>query len=50
MKIELLHPISHDKKEYARGIHDLPDEVVKKFLALKCGMTGAPIARLPVKN
>jgi hypothetical protein len=47
VKIELIHPINHDKTEYARGIHDLPEELVKKFLVLKCGMTGASVARLP---
>ena len=50
MKIELLHPINHDKKEYVQGIQDLDEELVKLFLTFKCSMSGAPIARLPEEN
>lgn len=33
MKIELIHPITHNGTEYGRGVHDLEDGLAKKFLA-----------------
>jgi hypothetical protein len=32
MKIELLHSITHDGKEYLPGVHELPDGLGKIFL------------------
>ncbi len=32
MKIELLHSITHDGKEYLPGVHELPDDLAKVFL------------------
>ncbi|PYV15827.1 MAG: hypothetical protein DMG21_13850 [Acidobacteria bacterium] len=32
MKIELLHSITHDGKEYLPGVHELPDDLSKVFL------------------
>jgi hypothetical protein len=32
MKIELIHPITHDGTEFGRGMHDLPIELVQQFV------------------
>lgn len=33
MKIRVTNPIVHDGTEYPRGLHELSDELAKKFLA-----------------
>lgn len=42
-KIELIHPITHDGKEFDRGVHELDDDTAKHFLAT------APHAAIPFK-
>ncbi len=32
MKIELIHSITHDGKEYLPGVHELPDDLAAIFL------------------
>jgi hypothetical protein len=32
MKIELLHSITHDGREYLPGLHELPDALAAQFL------------------
>lgn len=32
MKIELIHPITHDGTHYGRGMHDLQIELVQHFV------------------
>ena len=32
MKIELIHPITHDGTHYGRGMHDLPIELAQHFV------------------
>jgi len=32
MKLELLHSITHDGKEYLPGLHELPDALAAQFL------------------
>lgn len=45
MKIELLQPIIHDGKLFSRGVHDLEERLVDRFLSLKDAMKGHAIAR-----
>ena len=49
MKIVLLHPINHNKQEYSRGVHDLPEPLAEMFLAMKDASTQSSIARIPEK-
>ncbi len=51
MKVELLHPVTHDGKEYSRGVHELPEDVAKLFLtyewaARKAQLTSPPEGRV----
>jgi len=35
MKVKVLHPIVHDGTEYARGVHELPQELANLFLTYR---------------
>jgi hypothetical protein len=47
MKIEILHPISHDQKLYERGVVDLPDNLAKIFLTYKHAARPVPATPAP---